>query len=58
MSRKYDLYGVDASRKEKSVVEYEVAKLPLQDYVSPVRKAACNSWNQFQVNGRHNNNYC
>ncbi len=42
---KYDLYG---SRKEEKV-EYEVVKLPLQDYVSYVRKFVSKSWRKLKA---------
>ena len=45
VKEKYDLYG----NKKQERVEYEVVKLPLQDYVSKVRKFSSKSWRNLKV---------
>lgn len=48
MARNYsNLYGQES--KQKDGVQYEVARLPLQDHVSTVRRFLCKNWKAFQV---------
>lgn len=47
MAKKYNLYEEENEVKDK--IEYEVAVLPLQNYVSSVRKFVCGAWNSFKV---------
>lgn len=46
-SRKYNLYGQDSERRAKT--EYEVVTLPLQKYVSSVRKFVSEAWKNVKV---------
>lgn len=47
MARKYNLYGQENGRKGET--EYEVVTLPLQNYVSSVRKFVSHAWKSVKV---------
>lgn len=49
MAKKYNLYGQEKESDSKTTTGYEVATLPLQNYVSSVRKYVSAAWESAKV---------